>query len=844
MFKLSLKNILSRKGRLVLTALAVIASGAFLSGVFVFTDTIKASFDRLFATAYEHTDAYVRSSHVVEGDFGNDTRGRIPLSIVDAVAAVPGVKEANADVTGFAAISFNGKDVGQDGPPKYGSNWVDSDASPWAISEGHAPTNGTEAAVDGASAKTSKIKVGDTITVTTQQGQRDFTVSGIAQFAGSNSTGGATFVLLDTQTALEFIGGDPEKIDAITVVGDGSQSQTELAASIQSALDSPDVETLTGKEIIAENQDAMKTSLNFMTTFLSIFALISMFVGSFIIYNVFSISAAQRTQENALLRAVGANRGQITRSMFVEAIVVGVGGSLLGCIGGVGLATVIIGLLNSLGFGPGDTSLEINAAGFVVTLLVGTGVTLACAIVPAIRSGRVPPLAAMRDVAVDNSGVSRRRVIIGACTVVGAIASIAAGVTADAIWLGVGVALLFLSLVVLGPLVASPIARLASPVLGKLRGAPGTMAGRNAARNPKRTALTGGALAIGLSLMIGVATLGSSAKASVRELIGESFNGDYIVRPNQAQSLVGLPPEMISEVQDAGVGDVFVIGFVPAISVGAADEVTQAVTIDPENAAKLFTFEFSSGGFDALTADGILLQDSKAKSLGVALGDTVPVTLLDGTVVQAPVEGIYTTKGWSDVLLNRAMFTGDNKRQAPDFQMYVKADGGESAGTTQTMRDIIAKYPTVKVQTRNEFIASQDDAINGFLTFIYALLAMSIFVAGIGIVITLWLSVWERRRELGLLRAVGTTRRQVRSSVLWESMITGVVGIVMGVILGLSLGWIIWKTFEDDGLSVFEMPTSTVIWAAIGSLILAAVASIIPARKAAKADILAAIATT
>ncbi|HNJ96826.1 MAG TPA: ABC transporter permease, partial [Ilumatobacteraceae bacterium] len=573
MFKLSLKNILSRKGRLVLTALAVIASGAFLSGVFVFTDTIKASFDRLFATAYEHTDAYVRSSHVVEGDFGNDTRGRIPLSIVDAVAAVPGVKEANADVTGFAAISFNGKDVGQDGPPKYGSNWVDSDASPWAISEGHAPTNGTEAAVDGASAKTSKIKVGDTITVTTQQGQRDFTVSGIAQFAGSNSTGGATFVLLDTQTALEFIGGDPEKIDAITVVGDGSQSQTELAASIQSALDSPDVETLTGKEIIAENQDAMKTSLNFMTTFLSIFALISMFVGSFIIYNVFSISAAQRTQENALLRAVGANRGQITRSMFVEAIVVGVGGSLLGCIGGVGLATVIIGLLNSLGFGPGDTSLEINAAGFVVTLLVGTGVTLACAIVPAIRSGRVPPLAAMRDVAVDNSGVSRRRVIIGACTVVGAIASIAAGVTADAIWLGVGVALLFLSLVVLGPLVASPIARLASPVLGKLRGAPGTMAGRNAARNPKRTALTGGALAIGLSLMIGVATLGSSAKASVRELIGESFNGDYIVRPNQAQSLVGLPPEMISEVQDAGVGDVFVIGFVPAISVGAADEV-------------------------------------------------------------------------------------------------------------------------------------------------------------------------------------------------------------------------------------------------------------------------------
>ena len=470
MFKLSLKNIWSRKGRLVLSALAVIASGAFLSGVFVFTDTIKASFDRLFATAYENTDAYVRSTHVIEGEFGNETRGRIGADLVEVVASVPGVKEAHGDITGFAAISFKGKDVGTDGPPKYGSNWSDSFGSPWSISSGRAPATDTEAVIDGASAKTAKIKIGDTITVTTRQGTREFTVSGIAAFAGSNSTGGATFVLFENATAAEFVGGDSAQVDAIIVVGDGSKSETELAVDIQSAIADSEVETLTGQEIIAENQNAMKTTLNFLTLFLSIFALISMFVGSFIIYNVFSISAAQRTQENALLRAIGASRAQVTRSVFVEAIVVGVGGSLLGCIGGIGLTTAILWLFNQAGAGPGDTSLELNAAGFVITLIVGTVVTLLCAIAPAIRSGRVPPLAAMRDVAIDHSGVSRKRTVVGAVTVVAAIAAVAAGVTSAAIWLGVGVALLFLSLVVLGPLVASPIARLASPMLSRLRG--------------------------------------------------------------------------------------------------------------------------------------------------------------------------------------------------------------------------------------------------------------------------------------------------------------------------------------------------------------------------------------
>ncbi len=847
MFKLSLKHVWSRKGRLILTALAVIAGTAFLSGVFVFTDTIKASFDRIFATAYEETDAYVRSGNVIEGEFGNETRDYIDVGLLDVVAAVPGVEEAVPDIFTFAAMTFDGEEVGEGNSPRVGSNWVDSDRTPWLIDDGRPPTNGSEVVVDRATAKAAGMNLGDTVSVTTLQGTRQFEIVGIVTFAGADGAGGATFALFDLQTSLEFVVGDTTKLNGILVGGDGSLSQEELATAIEQALVASgadeSVETLTGKEIVAENQNSLREGLSFLTIFLSIFAVISLFVGSFIIYNVFSISAAQRTQENALMRAIGASRAQVTRSMFIEAMIVGIGGSLLGCVGGIGLASGILAFLNAAGFGPGDTVLELNPTGFLITLIVGTAVTLVCAIAPALRSGRVPPLAALRDVAIDNAGVSRRRKVIGTITVLLAIAAVAEGVADRAIFLGLGVALLFVSLVVLGPLVAAPVAKVASPVLGKLVGASGTMAGRNAARSPKRTAITAGALAIGLSLMIGIATLGSSAKASIREVLDESFVGDYIIKPNQQMGV--LSPDLVAEVEGAGIGDVFVIGIAPA-RVGVEDELkdTTVITIDPEGATRLFTFEFTAGGFEQLTTTGVLLNEGKASSLGVELGDKVGIALLDGTTVDAEVQGIYTTDGYTDVLIHEQMVRDPSAAQAFDLQMYVKVDGGESGSASRALEAIVEKYPAAEVLSHDGYIDEFASQIDGFLNFIYALLLMSIFIAAMGIVITLRLAVWERRRELGLLRAVGTTRRQVRSAVLWESLITGVVGALMGVVLGSALGWIIVKTFEDDGLGVYSPPLQTIAMVTVMSVVLAALAAFIPARKAAKSDILAAIATT
>jgi len=842
--RLSLRNIWSRKGRLVLTAIAVIAGTAFLNGVFVFTDTIEGSFNRMFATAYENTNAIVRSSNVIEGRFGEETRDHIAVSVRDQVASVEGVVEASGMVSSTAVATFEGETLGQDGPPKFAGAWVESESSPWSIAEGAAPSGGTEVVLDRASAKRSGVSVGDTVTIASQQQPRDFTVVGIATFAGNDTTGGASWTLFDLATAQEFLLGSTDLLDAVVVRTDGSVTDVEIADRIDAALGDPEIESLTKDEIVDETQSAVAESLGFMTIFLSIFALIAMFVGSFIIYNVFSISAAQRQRENALLRAIGASRAQVTRSMFVEALVVGVGGSAIGCVAGVGLAATILSVLSAVGFGPTDMDLTVNSSGFVITLVVGTVVTVLCAVAPAVRSGRVPPLAALRDVSVDRADVSRARKVIGAASVVLAAAMVAWGIAGRTLALGGGVVFLFLALIALGPFIATPVARAAGPLLGRLRGAAGTMAARNAARNPKRTALTAGALAVGLALLIGVAVLGASAKATTRSVIGDAFQSDYIVSPQQSNGGIGLPPALAADLRAAGVGDVLGMG-ASAVQIEENGEFAakQVLVVDAADAAAVLDITFDQGGFEALDTDGILVALDKASRDGLTVGSTVQAKLLDGGERTLTVRGIFDSDVLGNLIVDRTLFAG-SATPLFDLGVFVRTDGGVTDENTAAIAAVTDGYPSAKVQSREAYIDEQSQQIDGFLNFIYALLGMSIFIAVIGIVITLLLAVYERRRELGLLRAVGTTRRQVRSSVLWESLVTAVVGVIMGVLLGVSLGWIIVKALEDQGLSEFSVPTPTIVTAAVMSLVFAAVASFVPARRAAKADILEAIATT
>ena len=847
MFKIALKSTLARKGRLLLTSLAVIAGCAFLSGVLVFSDTIRASLDRVFANAYASTDAFVRSANVIEGDFGAESRDRLPDTLIDEIAAIPGVQEAVGDIQGFARVSnAEGKLIGIDGPPKFGGVYIDSVSSPWALAEGRAATGGTEVVIDKLSAKQGDIELGETVTVTARAGAREFVVVGIATFGASDTSGAVTWALFDLATAQEFVIGQPGLVDSVIVVGDGSMTEEALAAQIDERYSGQDIEALTGAEITAENQSSVAEGLNFFTIFLTIFAAISLFVGSFIIFNVFSISAAQRQKENALLRAVGASRRQVTRVLFVEALAVGVLGGVLGFAGGVLLATVILSVLRATGFGPTDTSLVVEPSVFAVSLAVGMLVTLVCAVVPAIRSGRVPPLAAMRDVSVDRSGVSRTRLIVG--IVFGVIAAIGTGIglSGNPIWLAPGIVGLFVALVVLGPLFAAPVAMLMTKPLGKLRGVTGEIAGRNAATSPKRTALTAGALGIGLALLVGVSALGASVKSSIRQSIGEQFTGDFAVSTPDAQGLGGLPTTLVDQLNElpevegaVGIG----VNLLKLVEEGRPADKSVLAT-NPEQAAALFELPFMEGGWADLDETGILLSSDKAARDGLVLGDTVDAVLLDGTTVPLTVAGLFDSAEFGNIIVSRELFAGQ-RTDIFDVQVLVQsATGTTTEEAKAAIRTVTDAYPTSEVQTREEFIDDQSEQIDGFLNFIYALLLMSVFIAVLGIVITLLLSVYERRRELGLVRAIGMTRKQVRSSIRWEAVITALLGAMMGTGLGLALGWIVVKALEDEGLNTFSVSQVSIAIFVVLAMVVAVVAAWLPARRAAKADILQAIATT
>lgn len=848
MLRIALKNVLARKGRLLLSALAVIAGCTFLSGVFVFSDTINGTIDSLFATAYDKTDGFVRSAAVIENDFGDDARGQISAAEVDRVRAVPGVKSASGDVVGTAVVT-NAKDkvLGGEGPPQFGSVFNPDDLStPWQLKDGEAPSGGSEVVLDVQTARLGDIEVGDRVTVSVTNEPRAFTVVGIVTYAGSDSTGGPTWALFDLATAQEFVLGQPGMISSVNVVGDGSLSEKALKTEIQKLYDPEEVEVLTGNEITKESQSDLAEQFSFFTLFLTAFALISIFVSCFVIYNVFKISAAQRLRENALLRAIGAKSSQVTFALFVEALAVGVLGAVLGFAGGVGLATLIIKILSSTDGGFGDTSLAVEPSAFFITLVVGLTVTLVCATFPAIRAGRVPPLAALRDVSIDKSSGSRKRLVVAAVSAALALLGIALGIASSAEWLGLGVIGLFVAVIAMGPFVVGRLADLMTKPLGRIRGVTGEVAGRNAARSPERTALTAAALGIGLALLIMVSTLASSLEGSLRETIGQAFSGDIAIGSKSDQG--GILPTTVADdlnaLPEVGVATGFGAGLFKIVG-GDNPRDAAATLVDPATVGALLEIEFESGGWSGVDSNNIAVSSDRANADGLEVGSTLDVTFLSQATATFTVAGIFTDDLFGNYIVDRNAFA-QSGQPLFDLQVLATTADGVSVGKSLSAIDgvITDKYPTVDAQTKDEFIDSQIKSLEGFITFIYALLFMSVFIAVLGIVLTLLLAVYERRRELGLMRAIGTTRPQVRSSVRWESVITAILGAMMGVGVGVVLGWTVVKALEDQGLNTFAVSPVTIAIFVVLSILFALGAAIVPAHRASKAPILEAIATT
>lgn len=844
MFRIALKGILGRKARLILTSLAVILGTSFLAGTSVFSDTLNRTFDNLFSDVFKNVDAYVRSTQVIEGDFGQEERQRISADLVSIVEKVPGVRDASPDIQAFARIiGKDGKPIGSDGqgPPTFGSIGEEFAGALWSTAEGNWPNGPTEVVIDEASAKAGKYVLGDTVKVVAQSGSREFTLVGIASYGDVRSPGGATFALFDSVTAAEFLT-KPGFIDAILISGDGSVSDEKLSKAIQDALPTTSkTETLTGAEITLETQDQIGSALDFFGILLSTFSFIALGVGCFVIYNVFSISAAQRQRENALLRAIGASRKQITRAMLIEATVVGLIGSVVGLVAGIGLSAGLSALLRAVNIDIPSGGLVLSQNTVTSTIIIGLIVTVLSAILPARRAGKVPPLAAMRATALEIAEPGRKRLYTGLLSIALGLAIIVAVVMgASNNYLGIGILFVFIGTIVLGPIIARPVAMFLGRPAARFRGVTGVMARQNSARNPKRTSRTASPVLIGVALVTAVTALAASIKGQIDDVFTAQFKGDYAISTD-ARGFGGLSPSLAVDLNKMPqVEKATGFGF---LTVKIEDKGQYLTTITPKTIEGLWDIGLINATYSDLTTSDIFVSEKTAKKKNIALGSVLQTTFGDGSTRPLKVAGFFVNDEIGNYIANSALVDGSAIIMF-DIGVYIKTkDNVDKAEAFTALENAVKKYGQGELLTKQEYINKQSGQVNQLLGLIYGLLMLSVIISIVGIIITLLLSVFERQRELALLRAVGMTRSQVRTTVRWESVITSLLGAVLGIILGIGLGWVIVFALKDQGLTSFKLPIGPTIVIMIMSFIVGLFAAIYPAWRATRVNILDALNT-
>ena len=859
MFLLAVKMTLARTGRLVLTSLAVILGTAFLSGTFVFRDTINQTFDRLFADVFRDVNAYVRSTTFLELDFGGEQRAATPVSVLETVRGVAGVTSATGDIQAFArVIGKDGEPLGSEGngPPTFGGIASSDSAGLWSITEGRLPVGPNEVVLDKATADNGEFVVGDNVRVVAVRGTREFTLVGIASYGDISSPGGATFALFDQPTASEFLL-QPGFVDAILVEGDDSVSDEALAQRINAVLSADlKLETLTGAEITAEVQGQIKDVLNIFSTFLIVFSYIALGIGSFVIYNVFSITAAQRLRENALLRAIGASRRQVSRALLVESTAMGVVGSVIGFGIGILLSQLLSALLKATGFEVPTQGLAISTSAFVNTFVAGVLVTVLAAWLPARRAGRVPPLAALRDTALDTAGNITRRVIVGLIIVaLGGVGLASSMRDAPIQILGLGVLGVFTGILVLGPAIARPVALTLGIPVAKLRGVSGAMARQNAARNPKRTSRTAAPLLLGVALVTAFTALAASIRSEIRDTFGDAFSGDIALTVD-ARGFGGIPLTITDQIAGLpGVAQATGVGFTsvrlsdpnepPALTqAGASQRGVFVQTINPASITGLFDLGVTEGNLSSLGKDGIFVAASRAAEKGWEIGTRLQVTRVDGVVINAEIRGFVSgDTSFANYVASREMFA-DSPTPIFDAFVYIKVADGSVVSEVQARVAAISSDAGIgTLLSKEEFIDDQAAQINQILALIYGLLGLSIIIAIVGIVITLLLSVFERRREIGLLRAVGMTKSQVRTTVRWESVITSLLGAVSGVVLGVVMGVVVVAALDDEGDIAFRLPINETLSIVFISFLLGVLAAVYPAWRATRVNVVETIAT-
>jgi putative ABC transport system permease protein len=851
MWKVTRKGLAGHKLRFLLTALAVVLGVSFISGTLVLTATIQKTFDDLFADINRGTDAAVRSANVIKGNFGNDVRANVPGSLVAEILKTPTVEAAVGNISPYAqAIDSKGKAIGGNGPPTFGLGW---DANPklnqFHLVGGHAPLSDDQIVVDKGTADKGDFQVGSKVTVLTTKAPKQYELAGIAKFGTVDSLAGASIILFTPQE-VQRVAGVKNEFSQISVVAKPGVSQTQVAQDINNTLladGQKQYQVITGKALTKENQDAVHKALGFISTALLVFAFVALIVGMFIIYNTFSIVVAQRMREMALLRAIGASKRQVLGSVIGESVVVGVLASALGVVAGVGLSIGLKAVMNAVGFQIPGSGVVLRPIAIIAGLLVGTIVTIVSAVVPARQAARVPPIAAMRDVALERPINALRRIGVGGSIVVLGIVALFLGLFGDSgiSFVGIGALLTLVGVFVLSPLFARQLALVLGVPLTKLRGIVGSLARENAARNPRRTATTGAAVMIAVSLVGFITIFAASANASIGSAIDQQLKTDYIVtlKGNGGGPGSGLSPLLAKEIRalpqiQASTPIRFGFG-----EIGKTQ--TFLLATDPTEIAPLYDFGGVSGSISDLTAPNtIAVSQRRADSKHLKLGDLLPMRFVQTGVVPLRVAFIYKHNGLAgDYVLSLTTF---EKNFPPQFQLdaqiFAKLKPGVSA---QQGRDaiapLVAPYPNAELKDNAQYKADQKKQVNQVLVLVYVLLFLAVIIAFIGIVNTMTLSIYERTKEIGLLRAVGGSRRQVRSMVRWEAAIIALFGTVLGIAMAVFFGWAVVRSLHDQGFTKFSPAPGSLVVIVIITAVATLIWASLPARRAAKLNVLRAV---
>ncbi|NEA98617.1 ABC transporter permease [Streptomyces sp. SID13726] len=847
--RLSASSLRAHKRRFAGTFLAVFLGVAFLAGTLVMGDTLRASFDTMFGRATSGTDAVLRSADAITtpGE-SQGVRAPVDASLAETVERVPGVAAAAPDVQGAGQlIGADGKPIGGQGPPTLAGNWIDDpELNPYRLAEGRAPEKSGEVVVNRGTADRGGLKIGDTTVLRTPD-PVEVTIVGLATFGGEDGMAQVTFTGMTRADAEKYLTARPGEATGIQVRAGPGVGQQQLVDRLTPLLPKG-VEAITGQESAEENTDMISSQfLSVFTTLLLVFSGIALLVATFSIHNTFAIVVAQRTRENALLRALGASRRQVTAMTLTEASVVAVTASAAGLAGGIGIAAGLQALFPAIGFPFPEGDLVVSVLSMALPLAVGVLVCLGSALLPAVRAGRTAPLAALRETAVDQSGASRVRAVVG-----GGLAALAVAVTltgvlvSPSLWLaGTGAVLALVAFVVLGPVASTTAVRLLGSPLDRLRGVTGALARRNALRSPKRTAATASALMIGVAVVSLFTVFGASLKATMDQTVSRSFAGDVAVStPSFGAGGSGLSPRLAGAVQELPEVDT-AVGL--GRGVAEVDGEGRPLTVtDPLALERTFDLGKVRGSLSGLGTDGIAITEKEAERQHLATGDTARLTFTDGTSRTFTVRAVYGRSELAgDYVITRAAWA-PHRTQDSDTLVAVSFKDGVSTDTGKAaVEKVAARYGDPEVQTRDEYAQSSAGGIDMMLTLVYALLALAVLIALLGIANTLTLAIHERTRELGLLRAVGQTRSQLRAMVRWESVLVAAFGTVGGLALGGFLGWVLVKASDgtSDSAFAFAIPPLQLAVVALVGLTAGALAGLRPARRAARLDVLRAIAT-